>query len=152
LGEFPRLPRDEHGEVVLPIAIPPAEAGGMIPSLFDIKIYSEGGEENDQQTDGMEEPRDGQGSSSSHQRQYADGEEEDFETQLKKRMEAQKQEREQRHKQEAPSFNFYRDINEQSPEKRKRSPKKSTRDDSDDENGLVIMDDREEDSSQRGSI
>lgn len=160
LGDFPKLPRDQHGEVVLPISIPPPEFGGMIPSLLDMKIYSESGE-----AQGTETVND-QGSSSSH---YAhemmqpnqpigktdpvSDEEEDYETQIRHRLQLQKQERERREQVDAvPSFNFYRDTNEQGPEKKEKekSPRKSVRDDSDDENGLVIMDEREDDSSQRG--
>jgi hypothetical protein len=160
LGDFPKLPRDQHGEVVLPIAIPPAEFGGMIPSLLDMKIYSETGEAQGTESAGNE-----QGSSSSHyahemmlpnqplgKTDAVSDEEEDYDSQLQHRLQDQRHERDRRdHDDVVPSFNFYRDTIEPSPVKKEKSPRKlSVRDDSDDENGLVIMDEREDDSSQRG--
>lgn len=127
----------------------------MIPSLLDMKIYSESGEA--QGTDTVNE----QGSSSSHyahemmqpnqsigQTEAVSDGEEDYDLQLRHRLQDQKHDRD--HDDVVPSFNFYRDTIEQSPVKKEKSPRKSVRDDSDDENGLVIMDEREDDSSQRG--
>jgi hypothetical protein len=164
LGDFPKLPRDQHGEVVLPIAIPPAEFGGMIPSLLDMKIYSETGE-----VQSTEAAQNEQGSSSSHyahemmlpnqnqnqplgKTDAVSDEEEDYDSQLQHRLQDQRHERDRReHDDVVPSFNFYSDTIEPSPVKKEKSPRKSSvRDDSDDENGLVIMDEREDDSSQRG--
>ncbi|CAB3378640.1 Hypothetical predicted protein [Cloeon dipterum] len=120
LGEFPQLPRNEVGEVILPTAIPPANMDGSIPSLLDIRIYSV-------DKNKVQDP------------------------QLRQRQEDQRVDREEQ-QQEAPVFNFYRDLSEQGSEKKRNiSPRKSIRDDSDDENGLVIMDDREDDSSHRES-
>jgi hypothetical protein len=158
LGDFPKLPRDHHGEVVLPIGIPPAEFNGMIPSLLDMKIYTESGEA--QGTETVNE----QGSSSSHythemmqpnqpisKTEAVSDEEEDYDSQLRHRLQDQKHERDRRDQDDVvPSFNFYRDTIEQSPVKKDKSPRKSVKDDSDDENGLVIMDEREDDSSQKG--
>ncbi|XP_065351688.1 bromodomain-containing protein 4-like isoform X3 [Cloeon dipterum] len=137
LGEFPQLPRNEVGEVILPTAIPPANMDGSIPSLLDIRIYSVD----------KNKAQDPQASSSS-QNATADA---DFDAQLRQRQEDQRVDREEQ-QQEAPVFNFYRDLSEQGSEKKRNiSPRKSIRDDSDDENGLVIMDDREDDSSHRES-
>ncbi|XP_059469011.1 uncharacterized protein LOC132192852 isoform X2 [Neocloeon triangulifer] len=146
LGEFPQLPRNEIGEVVLPTAIPPPDTDGSIPSLFDIKIYTVDKNEiidNAQQS----------GSSLQNVDNWPNQSQEDFDIQLQQRLEAQRLEREQREKDAPPTFNFYRDtIESGSEKKRNRSPRKSVRDDSDEEHGLVIMDEREDDNnSQRES-